>query len=495
MSSYPARYPEAWRGGELLITGGESTQPMIPRSHRTGRANGLPDASESALDSVCGFANIGIHTSYMKTKSLIRIGLLAGALTLCNLHAGTWPGFRGPTGVGIAWHEENLPVKWSANEGVRWRLALPGRGNSSPVVTKDRIYLTSQTKDKALWVIAIEKATGELLWKRQAGAGALAARGPENLWAHRHNPATSTPVASERRVFAFFGNGAFVCFDKEGEKIWERDLVEDYGEYDITFGMGSSPRFWKGKIYQPCMTKGPSYVVALDSEDGKTLWRKNRRLPAEDDGPDAYSTPAIWRDKDDNAQLVVAGSDHVDAYNLETGEQIWVSAGLKINSPYGRVIASPAVSRETIVQCSGNPGGGGLGLAIALRGGGRGDVTESNRRWEFKQKSADGSTPVIYEGKVFWVRENGVGNCLNVRTGEVLWEERLARGPYFASVVAGDGKIYFLSVEGVCTVVKAGENFEKLSDNRLEGKFYATPAVSDGVLYLRSEDTLYAIAK
>ncbi len=428
----------------------------------------------------------------MKTLRFVFVGVALAAM-VASLNASPWAGFRGGSGDGIS-TEKNLPIKWSAASGVKWKAALPGRGNSSPVVTSKRVYLTAQTKDLGLWVIAIDKASGKEAWRRKVAGGALVAKGPKNLYAHRHDPATSTPVADEKHVWAFFGTGNLVCLDAAGNQKWARNLVKEFGAYDITFGMGSSPRLWKGKLYIACMTKGASYVAALNSADGKTLWKKDRRLPAKDDGPDAYSTPVIWQGKG-REELLVAGSDHINSYNPANGKQLWISGGFTVKSPYGRIIASPAVSPGVIVQCAANPGDGGLGRAIALRAGGRGNVTTSAHLWTLERTAPDSSTPVCYDGRAYLVRGNGITLCLDLLTGRKLWEERLAQGQYFSATVAGDGKVYVLGTSGTCTVLQSGAKFAKLAENKLPGTFYATPAISDGTIYLRSENVLYAVGK
>ena len=406
-------------------------------------------------------------------------------------NADDWPGFRGATGNGIS-TETGLPVHWSTERNLKWQIDLPGRGNSSPVVVADRVYLSTQDEARDLWVLALNRADGRTIWRTKLIRGELSANGPRNLWAHRHNPATPTLAANAEGVWAFFGTGDLFGLDLEGKQRWHRNLVQEYGAYDITFGMGSSPRLWKSLLYVNCITKGPSYVLALATDTGRTVWKTDRQLPAFADGADAYSTPAIW-EKDGQAELLVAGAEHINAYDPATGRQKWISGGLGIRSRYGRIIASPAVSRDVILQCAGNPGGGGNGRVIALQAGGTGDITATGRLWNIERTAPDSATPVCYRGYAFLVRGNGVTVCAELKTGRKLWEERLTQGEYFSSTIAGDGKIYVLATNGTCSVVAAEPQFNRLAENRLPGTFYATPAVSDGTLFLRSETALFAI--
>lgn len=424
-----------------------------------------------------------------KFAALFAFGLV---LEIGPLAAGEWPQFRGPTGDGVS-TESNLPERWSAKKGVKWSVGGTGQANSSPAVTAERVDLTSVDKARKLWVMSYDRATGKLLRKTQVGAGTLAAKGETKLYAHRHNAATPSPAADDRHVYAFFGSGLLVCVEAaSGNIVWKRDLVKDYGQYDITFGMGSSPRLWGELLYIACMTKGPSYVVALDKQTGKEAWKRDRRLPAADDGPDAYSTPAVYQNGD-RTELVVSGSDHINAYDPLSGNPLWQYEGLAIKSEYGRIIASPAGSAKTIIAATANPGGAGLGRIVALRPGTDGDPAKAPPQWTYGKATPDSSTPVCYQDSVYLCSDQGIATCLDLETGALHWQQRLAQGPYHASVVAGDGKIYFLSTEGTCTVMAAGKEAKILSENKLPGTFYATPAISDGVVYLRSYDKLWAL--
>ncbi len=423
----------------------------------------------------------------------LRIILLLLSLVGSNsLSADTWPGWRGKAGRGVS-EEKDLPEEWSEAENLLWKADLPGRANSSPAVTKDRIYVTAQTEDDSLRVVALGKEDGQPIYDVKVGTGKLAAPGARNLYAHRHNAATCSPAADEEHLWALFGSGFLVCLDRSGAVKWTRDLVADYRPYNVRFGMASSPRLWGDLLHVACMHKGPSYILALDKKTGRVAWKTDRALKAREDGADAYSSPVILEEAG-RASLVVAGCDHVCGYDPLSGKELWISAGLTIDSPFGRVIASPAVSTDVVVACSGHPPGS-LGHAIAFKTGGKGEITSTHRLWKYERFSPDAPTPVIYGGRVYMVRDDSIGTTLHVQSGKVLWHKRLARGTYRASVVAGDGKVYYLNIEGVCTVVKAGDEGKVLAENKLPGTFYATPAISDGVLYLRSFNCLYAIGK
>jgi outer membrane protein assembly factor BamB len=420
--------------------------------------------------------------------------LLCATVLASGALADNWPGWRGASGCGVS-RETGLPTQWSVDENLLWKTELPGRSNASPAVTSDRLYLTSQTEDNSLWVIAIDRSDGQVAWRKKVGHGALAAQGPQNLYAHRHNPATPSPAADEQHVWAYFGTGLTVCLDRSGQLLWQRDLAKEFGAYVIRFGMASSPRLWGDLLYIACMTKSPSYVLALDTRSGKQVWKVDRKLPAtQEDSPDVYSSPVVLQGPDRDS-LLISGCGHVTAYDLKTGEQCWISGGLYTDSPYDRTIVSPAVSREVIVACTPNPPGSNTDRAIAVRTGGQGDVTASHRLWEYRPFNPDCSTPVCYRGNVYMVRDDGIASCLDLNTGKVHWRQRLKVGTYRASLVAGDNKVYVLERDGTCSVIQAGTEGNVLAENELPGTFYATPAISDGVVYLHAYGRLYAVSR
>ena len=427
----------------------------------------------------------------MKKQAMTVVATLF-AVICSHTFAASWPQFRGVQGDGVS-TEKNLPVKWSEGSGVRWSVDLPGRANSSPAVTSKRIDVTSQTDD-ALWLISIDRKSGDIIRSTKVGTGKLAAKGPARLYAHRHNAATPTPCADEERTYAFFGSGLLVCVNAAtGKTVWQHDMNSKYGPYDITFGMGASPRLWGDLLIVSCMTKGPSYVVAFDKRTGKEVWKSSRQFPAKNDGPDAYSTPVIYKAGNEE-RLAIAGSDHINTYT-KSGQQVWYSSGLTIDSPYGRVIASPVISDGVVIATSANPGGGGKGHILAVRDGGRGNVSRSHFAWKHTQSTPDSSTPVCVGGLLFTCHDQGIAMCLDVKSGEVKWRKRIAKGPYHAALVAGDGKVYFQSTTGECTVIAANETGDVLSVNKLTGNFFATPAISNRTLYLRAYEKLYAIGE
>jgi outer membrane protein assembly factor BamB len=411
---------------------------------------------------------------------------LVSFLASSPVPAGDWPGWRGEDGNGVS-SDTGLPSEWSAEKNVVWSIDLPQWGNSSPCIVGDRIYITSQTEDTSLHVIAIDREKGEIVWKRSVGQGT---KNHHKL----HNMASPTCVAEKDRVWALFGTGDLFCLDRAGETQWKRNLEKDHGDYKILWGMASSPRLHGDRLFIACMTGGPSYVLALDKKTGDALWKTERKLPCVGEAVDSYSSPILFR-AGKSVELVVAGADHVSGYDLVTGKQRWISSGLSIPHDYGRTIASPTARDGMVFAASSGYGGLGRVLALRMTDEVAGDVTKTHRAWTYKKHAPDCPSPLFYRGLVYVVRDNGVASCLDGRSGAVRWRERLFRGDCKASPVAGDGKVYFTSVKGEVTVLKAGPERQVLATNRIPGRVIATPALSDGVVYVRARDKLWAFGK
>ena len=427
----------------------------------------------------------------MNKLSLAKIACLVALLQGMS-SSEEWNQFRGASGSGVA-SEGVFPTRWSDQSGIAWVTELSGRGNSSPAITRNRIDITTQTEDQSLWLLSFDRRTGRQLLKLQLTRGNLTTTGAGNLYEHRHNAATPTPVGGENHAWVFFGTGELFCVDiQKAHVLWKRNLTQDFGSYDITFGMASSPRVWKNLLYVACMTKGDSYVVALDKLTGKDIWYRKRDFHSEKDGRDGYSTPVIAANQK-RVELLVSGSDHIDAYDLLTGNQNWFSSGLSVDSPFGRVIASPVISGNRVVAISANPGGAGLGRVLGIRAGGSGNITDTHREWSHERSTPDSSSPVIVDNQLFLITDSGIASSLNIKNGSVNWTKRLSPGPYHASLVAGNGRVYYLGIQGNCTVLSAAQDGTVIAVNQLSGTFYATPALGYNHIYLRAYERLYAI--
>jgi len=396
--------------------------------------------------------------------------------------AADWPCWRGPDGLGVS-AEKNLPSEWSKEKNIAWSLELPGKGASSPIIVGDRIYLTTQTKETAMRVLAIDRRSGVVAWEREVAQGKQKAN-------DIHNMATPTAVSDGQRVWARFGTGDLACLDAaDGKVVWHRDLGKEFGNYNANHGMGTSPMLLDGRLFIAVMHQGQSFFMALDAKTGKEAWKKDRNLGPKDEAQDSYSTP-IFISARGGRHVVLAGAEAVTAYEPGTGAELWSHGGLKVAHAFGRTIAGPAASGDTVVVVASGFQNRGYTVAVTA-----GTGVVKDRLWTLDKYSADCPTPLVYEGKVYCIRDDGNASCLDLKSGEVHWQERLFSENVKVSPVAGDGKIYFMSGRGNCHVVRASTKFELLAKNELGEPTLATPAISDGQLFIRTDARLLCVKR
>ena len=413
---------------------------------------------------------------------------IALALSLCLLLtvgvvAGNWPQWRGPDLNGVS-QEKNLPVKWSAEENVAWKLAVPDLSGSTPIIWNNHIFLNVAEADQlALW--CVERAKGTVVWKRPLGGG--------NMKMRKHNMSSPSPVTDGRTVYVMTGTGVLKGFDFAGKELWSRDIQKDYGAFGLNWGYASSPLLHEDALYVQVLhgmnTDDPSYVLRIDKKTGRTVWKIERPTSAIRESPDSYTTPTLLR-VGKTAELVVTGGDVVTGHDPSTGKELWRAAGLNPdNNPSYRIVASP-IAFDGIVYAPTR-----VKPLLALRAGGRGDVSKSHLVWS-TNNGPDVPTPVT-DGKYFYVvNDRGVMYCFDAKTGTELYgQQRIKPGTYSASPVLADGRLYATSEDGITTVVKAGPQFEVLSENSLGEYTLSSPAVSDGQLFIRTSKHLYAIGK
>ncbi len=400
------------------------------------------------------------------------------------LSAENWPQWRGPSLNGVS-GERNLPVRWSATENVAWTLAVPSRSGATPIVWEDHIFLNVALQDAAgdleLW--AVDRGTGDVRWKKPLGGG--------NNRQRKQNMSTPSPVTDGSHVWVMTGTGILKAFDFNGAELWTRDIQQDYGRFGLNWGYASSPLLHDGALYVQVLhgmkTDDPSYLLRIHAATGKTMWKVDRLTDAIRESPDAYTTPALLQYAG-TTEIVVTGGDVVTGHDPATGKELWRSAGLNPqNIPSYRIVASPLIA-------------GGLVIAptrerpmLALKPGGRGDVTATHRVWSF-DLGPDVPTPVSDGTLLYVVRDNGTVHALDLTTGAVVWgPERLRPGTYSASPTLADGRIYATSEEGVTSVFAAGPTFERIAENAVDEYTLSSIAVSHGQLFLRTDKHLYAI--
>lgn len=402
-----------------------------------------------------------------------------GAAALAG--AADWPQWRGPALDGTS-PETRLPVRWTTTENVAWRLALPDRSGSTPIVSGDRVYLSLASGD-ALSLWAIDRRTGKVEWRRPLGAG--------NVTLRKHNMSSPSPVTDGRMVWVITGTGVLRAFEWNGGQKWSRDLQAEYGAFGLNWGYASSPLLLDGdlvvQVLHGMKTDDPSYVLRVDGATGKTKWKVQRPTKAVMEAPDSYTTPAVVR-ATARPEIVITGGDAVTGHDPKTGRELWRADALNPGrEPWYRIVASPVVHGDLVVAPTR------VKPMLALRAGGEGDVVPSRIVWSF-DSGPDVPTPTTDGKYLYIVGDKGIAWCLDLFTGKPVYgPERLRTGTYSASPVLADGKIYVTSEEGVTSVLAAGPAFRVLAENAMEEYTLSTIAVARGQLFLRTAQHLYAI--
>ena len=401
-------------------------------------------------------------------------------------HAANWPAWRGAEGSGVT-TEKALPVFWSATENVRWKIKLPERGNSTPIVWGGKVFVTQAVENRRT-VMCFDRLNGQLLW--QSGP---AYDGKER--SHATNPqAAASPVCDGERVIAWFGSAGVYCFDMDGKELWHRDL----GKQDHKWGYAASPVIHENLCF---LNFGPgerSFLVALDKKSGETAWQVDipEIQPAQrTDGfagktnevIGSWSTP-ILVNANGRDELIVSLADWVKAFDPKTGKELWRCGGL---SP---LIYTSAIHDDGIVVAM----GGFQGSSVAVKPGGTGDVTKTHRLWQTEKHKNRIGAGVIHNGYIYVANMPGVAECIELSTGKRIWEERLpGKGPkteiWSSTVLSGDN-IYVLNQSGDCVVFKASPKFEVVSVNSIGNEITnGSLAVSDGELFIRTYEHLWCI--
>ena len=415
-------------------------------------------------------------------RALVTASIALAAVAAVS--ADNWPQWRGPALNGVS-AEKNLPVKWSPTEGITWKLPVPSRSGATPIVWGDRIFLNvalqDATGDLELW--CVDRAKGAVLWRKPLGGG--------NHRERKQNMSSPSPVTDGTHVWVMTGTGVLKAFDFAGNEKWSRDIQQDYGRFGLNWGYASSPLLYEDALYVQVLhgmkTDDPSYLLRIDKTTGKTVWKVERPTAAIQESPDAYTTPALLK-YGSTTEIVVTGGDVVTGHDPATGKELWRSDGLNPrNIPSYRIVASPVVVGGLIIAPTRER------PMLALKPGGKGDITETHRVWSFDM-GPDVPTPVSDGTLVYVVRDNGVVHALDLKTGAIVWgPERLRPGTYSASPILGDGKIYVTSEEGVTSVFTAGPKFELLAENAVDEYTLSSIAISQGQLFLRTDKHLYAI--
>ena len=413
---------------------------------------------------------------------------------------GQWPKWRGPDDNGMA--RTDAPLHWSDTGNIKWKTTIPGRGHSSPVLWGDRIFLTtavpaagsanaaprqrggspgdsSPQPEHKFEVICLDKKTGKVLWQRTARTAA-----PHEGFHQRYGSfASNSPVTDGKSVYAFFGSRGIFCYDLNGKLIWEKDLGVKM-RMRLGFGEGTAPVLAGDTLILNFDQEDNSFIVALDKNDGKELWRTGR------DEPSAWAMPLVV-DHAGGKQVVVSATNKVRSYDLKTGKVIWECAGLGVNA-----IPAPVRQDDVVYVMTGfrEPN------LMAIRFLGRtGDLTGSDAvLWKNTRGNSYTPSPVLYDNKLYTLTDTGMLSCYNARSGAPYYQMSRLPKPYSfkSSPVGANGKLYMASEDGDVVVVRMGEKFEVLATNTMNDEFFvATPAIVDGEIFLRGQNTLYCISE
>jgi outer membrane protein assembly factor BamB len=450
----------------------------------------------------------------------------------------TWSRFRGPNGTGVDRSEAHLPSRFGPEENLLWKTELPP-GHSSPILTRDRVYLTAFEQEHLL-TLGIDRRTGAVVWRKEAP------RSRVTKVDERNNAASPSPAVDESNVYVFFPDYGLISYDADGNERWRHPL----DPFRNVYGMGTSPIVADDKLVLVCDQSTHSYILALDKDTGEVAWNVDRP-----EATSAHSTPVLYRDERGELEVIVPGSFVLTAYAAATGKKLWWVNGLSFEMKSTPVLDSGMIYVNGYGAPENQPGNdvtaptfedallagdadgdkklarnevqgharswfsftdldedGHLDAAewryyraalasrngiLGIRVGGEGDMTNENVVWSYHKRVPQLPSPLLYQGVLYMVNDGGIVTSFDPATGKVLAQGRLkgAVDSYFASPVAADGKIFMVSELGKVVVMNPGGALEVVAVNDLDDLVYATPAIDGGRLYIRTRSALYCFGQ
>ena len=431
----------------------------------------------SCIDMVSSQPIRTLEATGARRQARALIAAIAISLLLSNFsRASNWPQFRGPTGQGIA-DETPVPTSWNERKNVVWKTPIDGRGHSSPVVWENQVWLTTAAPDgKRIGAIGLDRTTGDVI------RTVYVFDPPSVERIHTDNTyASPTPVIREERLYVDYGTYGTACIDiRTGTVLWRNEdlQIEHQG------GPGSSPVLFEDTLIVHRDGADHQYVAALDVETGKVRWRRDRSAPFRENPIThrAFATPLLY-EHDGRTLLISPAADQCHAYDAASGEELWHVRYTGFSN-----VPCPVAAGDHVYVCTGffSP------LLVDVRLGGQGDVTKSHVEWEYKAQIPDVSSPILVDGRIYFVSTKGVLSCVDAASGERVYIKRLG-GNYSASPLYAGGHLYFCNKEGQTRVVLPGDDPEIVASNKLDAGIHASPIAVDGALYIRTETHLYRI--
>ena len=404
------------------------------------------------------------------------------------IRAENWPGWRGPSGDGVS-AGEGIPTKWSSTENIAWKIAVPGEGHSSPIVWGDKVFLTSSLTEKNKRILlCIDRLSGQTVWQRD-----VVQSPPETI--HRLNSrASGTPATDGKQVYVTFmraegdeviapnvgserlitpGKIIVAAYDLDGNEKWKTNV----GDFVSAHGFNTCPVLFEDLVILNGDHDGDAYLVALDRQSGRQRWRTRRENKTR-----SYVTPII-REIDGITQMILSGSLCVASYDPRNGKRHWI-----VDGPTEQFVASMVYDGKYVFATGGYP----ERHTLAIRPGGKGNVTDTHIAWRTTRGAAYVPSPIISGRYLLMVADSGIASCFEARTGKRHWMERLPGG-HSPSPVSADGLVYFVSDRGVTTIIRPSETFAVIAKNELGEPVSASPAISQGQIFLRTHQHLYCI--
>jgi outer membrane protein assembly factor BamB len=408
-----------------------------------------------------------------------------------------WPQWRGPAANGVALHS-NPPLQWSEEKNIKWKIEVPGKGLSSPIIWGDKVFITTAiptgksasqessdgrgrgiapSDELDFVLLAVSRADGKILWQRKA-VTAIPHEGTHNdgSWA------SHSAITDGQLVFAYFGSRGLYCYDMQGKLLWQKD----FGDMStrLGFGEGSSPALHGNTLVVNWDHEGQDFIVALDKRTGKELWKANR------DEATSWSTPLVVL-HEGKPQIVVSATNRTRGYDLATGKMIWECGGMTMNA-----IPSPVASDGIVYVTSGFRGSSLQAIRLA---GAKGDITGTPAViWKYDQDTPYVPSPLLYGDKIYFLKvNNGILSCFNALTGEEHYSRQRLEGiaNIFASPVGAKDRVYLTGRDGTTLVIKHSPTFEVLASNKLDDTIDASAALVENEIYLRGRKFLYCIAE